>query len=449
MARRKGERINGAIFDYNHITTLSDIDCHVLLVSSRTLYLLQNIALEEPGYYGRYITAQYDGQDVETVDKGDPETVTIDRVAEQFRLEVIPVCDELFTILNDIKIQLTTIAQTPNCGCETVGTVVPEEPITENPPIGPGTDFENEGEYNLYKCLAAESIVYGMVSLQQLYLDRFPFGWAGVAIAVMSGVFQFILTATKMNGLIAGLGLLSDLIASVITLGTDDVTAVRDAIEANYDQLKCRLYCATSTADAITGWQEIIDDNAALTAEQTDYMDLFLQPIVFNRLFAYRPDELFVGLAADCSECGCDAGACSFQFSVVGSPPLTLGSGSFRYDGLSFVLSSVEFSPGIHTMSFGVMELCTVCDPPINWCVEFLATDITTGLSANWTREIFCVQTGCAGFLESDYSDQFPPLNETFSCAAAQFSNPTPFSITMRILGQLPPCAGSPLTSGC
>ncbi len=48
-------RATGALFDVDGLQLLDDSNCNLLLVSDRTLYLLQQFALNEVNWLARYV----------------------------------------------------------------------------------------------------------------------------------------------------------------------------------------------------------------------------------------------------------------------------------------------------------------------------------------------------------------------------------------------------------
>jgi hypothetical protein len=119
VAIREASRIHGAIWDVTKLSGLSESECHVLFVSARTLYILANLAENEVNWYSRYYSAVFDGGYVDTVEAGDPEVELVDRIANNFRLEVIsvncdllPVLEQLVAATEDISARLLTIDAT-------------------------------------------------------------------------------------------------------------------------------------------------------------------------------------------------------------------------------------------------------------------------------------------------------------------------------------------------
>jgi len=91
MILRDSARILGATWDLTELSDLSDSPDQVLFVSERTLNILANLAQNEVGFYGKYIGETLNGGLVRVIDDDDSEAEDVDRIAQNFGLEVIPV----------------------------------------------------------------------------------------------------------------------------------------------------------------------------------------------------------------------------------------------------------------------------------------------------------------------------------------------------------------------
>ena len=93
MAIRDTARIVGSIQDVDHLASLSDSPVNVLIVSDRSLYLMQNFGLTEVQNYDVYAKEFRPGGIFVSVSDEDPETEEIDDIARNYNLEVQPVSD--------------------------------------------------------------------------------------------------------------------------------------------------------------------------------------------------------------------------------------------------------------------------------------------------------------------------------------------------------------------
>jgi len=336
-------------------------------------------------------------------------------------------------------VNLTLQQQTP-CGCEGIGTEMPQDPVNTPPDIGPGEDWETVEEYDGYKCLMSATIIHTLIQSQLLLYNSNVEGYFAAFVVIVTAALQWALAAAKLIEISAELGKFQQIVSALISGEDLSLQAIAAELDLNRQELICLLYCSVSASDAQTKFLDFVAV-MDLTATERAYLSLYAIPAIFNRLFTYQPDKLILVLAADCSECGCsDIVSCGYVFQVSG--PNVLGSGAFRYDGLPFTLSSVPFA-GVHVLNYFVpCSIPSECEGE-QWCSEFTATTITTGLNANWTRKLHSWNAGCS-LNTSDYNDEFPPLNTVMPIGFVELANPSAFTVTMRIYSQLGPIDQAP-----
>jgi hypothetical protein len=102
MKTKKYNRTLGALHDLSAILAYPDDDCNVLLVSSRTLAILHNYAINEVNWYARYYVDRLPGGYVTVPDKLDIEALDIDELARNYRLEVQDMSCDLTAALSAI-----------------------------------------------------------------------------------------------------------------------------------------------------------------------------------------------------------------------------------------------------------------------------------------------------------------------------------------------------------
>jgi len=450
MALKKGERIAGAIHDLAHLATLSPLNKHILCVNDQTLYLLQNFAGEDVNYTGRYVKAYFPGGMVDTVDPDDPEVTTVNEIANRFRLEMYPMCEEIIVALENINITLARLADRPCCDGGNVGTEFPEDPETGPPPIGPGEDFPDVPTYDTYKCQQAATIAYSLLQTHRLLLAEFPFGLAGLTIAAMTAALQYVFAAAGLVALFTQLGTITSMITALLQGGTIDFDNVVTRLEVLYDDIICALFCAANTEAAITAVSDLLDADVPLTPNERVYIKLYLQAVIINRLFSYQPDTLNLVLAPDCSSCGCDSIPCGFVFTDQGVGG-GFASGTFDYRGLEFTLSSTpDLDNTYHRIWFNTIADCVSC--PGNWCVEFVSST-ADGTIATHTRTTRCYYCDGEALLTRTKEFQFDspslPLDgQILTLGAFYFNNPVPFEVTLRIIGPAGECSDAPDLAG-
>ncbi len=325
---------------------LADDDCHILFVSSQTLYLLANYAVNEVNYLARYAKSFEDGGLYEPVREGDAEEIDVLKIANQFSLEVIPMCQELLLEIADITGELNGIkteigslsfnlqfirqsidnsSQIAGC-CDPTGTVMPptapdmEDPITGDPP----EDWGTWGEYYTYKCKAANRIaddwiatMSGMATLS---------GAAGAIGAIALGLF---LNTSLMGGLLVGLmfiGFSAAAAATIVIMALIAIigggvgllayfASIATEMDTNKQTLVCLLFQSISPENAgqiVVDFTTDIaadltydpgDDDALFQAQVGIIVEAIFNPALTNLLFELDEETDDYSGTVDCSEC--------------------------------------------------------------------------------------------------------------------------------------------------
>ena len=91
MTTRDASRVVGSIQDVDHLASLSDSPVNVLIVSDRSLYLMQNFGLTEVQNYHVYAKEFLPGGLFSSVGDEDIEAEEVDEIARNYNLEVQPV----------------------------------------------------------------------------------------------------------------------------------------------------------------------------------------------------------------------------------------------------------------------------------------------------------------------------------------------------------------------
>lgn len=386
MALKNTSRIGGAVHAVPALELLPDDDCNILVVSSRTLYMLANMAEMEATWHARFAKTVLTGGLVDTVETTDPEADFVDQVIRSFRLEVIPVtCDfsELAAAINNVA---AALGNQSGCDCPQQGVVCIDaadiQPDgTQNPPAtegeyGPvGTEypegFDSLEDYLAYKCEAANFIMDGLVTLLRTFSPAF----LGVAtMAVVSSVLAVATSAVGAAVVLPPLAFVAILaaVAGMLFLGAEFYTTLNslaDALEADREEIVCRLYQAQNTTNAINSAIDEIEDvieavvlasaipapfQGAAQTVLTEVITELWNTSTMNQLFQLVIDISYAG--ADCSMCG-ETAPCEWQIApnaagvtIPGGGPV--GSGTITNDGEEFTLNSVQDAAGIHRLIF-------------------------------------------------------------------------------------------------
>lgn len=368
-------------------------------------------------------------------------------IAERIMASLMMDCGSTFSAIANALTQISlTIQQQVNCGCESVGTTIPETPDDGPPPVGPGTDFEDVEEYDNYKCQAAGTFMYSIIQSQTLLIDSNAQGYFGAAVAIVTGALLYVLNVAGFTALVGQLGTVSQLALALIQGEELSLENVRTRLQANEDDLLCALFCGVSTQTSIDQFMTIINGDNNLTASEQAYIGLYMQAVIINRLYSYQPELLNLVIEPDCSGCDCASNiVCPYQFQVASGT--VLGSGAFRYDGLSFTLNSASFS-GFHLLNFFVpCQVAGQCEGN-QWCLEIVSTTINTSEGQNRTRRLTSYNAACTTNV-SNYAGAFPPIGQNMIVGFVEFTSDTPFSVTFRIHGPETETDQPPATASC
>lgn len=466
MSIRQEAHIKGSVHDVARLSALSGDDCHVLLVSSRTLYLLANFAMLEVDFLGRYAKDIFDGGLVDVVDSGDTEEVLVREIANNFGLEVIPVCQELFTALDNIAVQiglLNTSVQTSvevsGC-CTPYGTEVgPDAPLLEDPGTGdPPDDWVTWAAYDTYRCRAANKIADDWIATLT------SMATLSGAVATIAGIaLGLFLSTSLLGGMLVGLMVLgfsagaaaaiiiAALIAMIVTSAglLAYFADLGQEISDDKETLVCQLYNSQSPESARSKLINFSMAKAALityspAGDATPFqaglqgiVNALFNNAITNVLFELDAEvDTYVG-SIDCDNCDPPV-FILFQEGLDASPR---GTGDLTPDGTQRVLSSHEDSNGTHYVAFGVYAESST----LSYSVDCAA--LPPGVQGT-DDENFTVQINASGgAIDSSQGTQcddgvhtelwnpaFPTFDQDFLITWMEAADATdPFTITVTI----------------
>jgi len=105
-------RVGGAVHDVAHLGTLAQDDCHVIILSERSLYILNNLSLGEVGYLARYAKQYLPGNLFVPVEVGDEWEEFVRDTQNAFGLEVTDVTCDITTVLEGLVAEIQTMNTT-------------------------------------------------------------------------------------------------------------------------------------------------------------------------------------------------------------------------------------------------------------------------------------------------------------------------------------------------
>jgi hypothetical protein len=266
------ERARGAIHDLAALADLDSRPCHLLCVSSRTLYLLHNLAAADVTFFGRYAEelAEYGYWALE---RDSPLWSLFSDVVAGFQLEVRDMTCDIESGLNAVADALAAL----RCGCgggqygpATLECIVnlsnedllgPDDADQGNPQFDPPPEgFATWEEYFVYKCQAANFIWAlsrkHMVALRTFDGLALTASMVGPVIAGLAGALPAVFTP-------AGFAVF---VASVVAIGVtagwawfymDEMISWWDD---NRQEIVCSLYNAGQSPQAVEALGNALED---------------------------------------------------------------------------------------------------------------------------------------------------------------------------------------------
>jgi len=105
-------RVGGSVHDVTHLETLDPADCHVIVLSERSLYILNNLSLGEVGYIARYAKQYLPGNLFVPVEIGDEWEEFVRDAHNAFGLEVMDMTCDIVGVLEGLVAQIETMNTT-------------------------------------------------------------------------------------------------------------------------------------------------------------------------------------------------------------------------------------------------------------------------------------------------------------------------------------------------
>lgn len=389
MPRQNVQPVRGAIHDVERLKAMSDSPCNIIAVSERTLNIIQNYAIDEVNYTGRY-GVSFDGPFYTPVTESDPDYDFVLDVIRRYRLEVNDMTGELVASINSLTATISGALST-SCGCEIgedVATTDGQEGGSLPDPVA-GQAYVAADPITDRKCKAANYIHQGVRGVvEELKLNRADqYGFAGL---------QFVLTlvTTIVGGLIAGpFGLLVGAVAGgslSMALGlfkaSFSLTLLLASIEDDEAAAVCALYEATTASGAEAAYKAVLSAGGA-TSVELEFVDHLLPTNVLNLLFfAWGDSEGVIDdVTVEQSCVGCaPVGGCQWEFRDGSLSPPIYGTGTLDKDGGTHTLTAVEIAPNwlmyidLLTDSGGPGEDCDGLDN-VNARIEFVSVSIDIG----------------------------------------------------------------------
>lgn len=349
MGKRRIERSAGFVHDIAKVSSLTDEQLNLRLLSDRSLYILQNLSELDVTFISRYGEILgggfYNPVQSGTSEAGEVETAIdiIRRDLNDMSIEdtLACVCDSL----KDISAGITA-ALGASESCE-VGTDVETTDGQEGGPLPDpvnGLDYSAADPIVDRKCLAAnyihQSIVAVISDLKLKRADQYLVSGLAFVLqltstilvgAILTGPFALLIAAVA--GAMVGLAVL--LLKASFSLALLETALLSDEAGAI-----CALFEATTADGARTNYTTHLLGEGATSAEIAA-IEYFLPNNILNLLFfAWGDSEAAISAVTPTHDCStCSVGGCQWKFSTE-FPGVPTGSGSLLKDGGSRVLTA-------------------------------------------------------------------------------------------------------------
>lgn len=301
--------VKGTVLDLPGLMSLSADDCNVLVVSTRTLSIIQAYGRAEVGFLSRYAELFLPGERYEVAEtSGDFDD--INNIVNAYGLETLDMSCDVVLALNNIANVLG--ASRFDCGCEIGQSVDTDAPTEGGDPPGPVGEIVY-GEPDIIpdrKCNAANSIHFTLVDLFS-ELDSHNVDDLGtLGLVVVAGLVSAIIGSVALGpfGTLIGavVGITSVLAARIIGLSVDLASMVT-VLGDNQVNLVCGLYNTTDAASARTAYIGVLTSEGTLSSAEIGIIELLLTNAVLNVLyFSAEDSEEFLGTyvgPVDCVSC--------------------------------------------------------------------------------------------------------------------------------------------------
>jgi len=392
MSLKRLSRVFGSIFDVAALSEIPDDDCHVIFVSGRTLYLMQHFGNNEVNFLARYADSfSDDGRYYDAVDLDSPNVDLVQRIAQDYRLEVLDMqCTDVIAAIDNLAAQIglinVALQNSGGCGCG-------DQTLDPGPLDDQAIDLSQHGgsgaNYLTYKCeysnLIVDKVLYVIREIDAANVDVWLLGGVGGATAILGGL---LLAGPAGWTAILALGVVSALLLAVIELGVDDLSDIETVLASHQDDLVCALYDAGIAQEAKDTFLAVLAGQG-ISAIGLQVVGLMLWNDVLNQLFfetsVHSPVSTWLNDDFTPSTCGatCDGHVLTVfrRLAEFQDDEFYGGSGDISIGSGSRVLSSTLASNGFHYITFR----SRLASLGLNaFTFDLTAISLTAGQGAGW-----------------------------------------------------------------
>ncbi len=286
--------IRGTVLDLPHALSLSGTDCNVLLVSSRTLFFIQQFGLGEMTFRSRYASEFLDGARYVIAETA-TELDDINDIVNLYGLEVVDVGCDIVAAIQGVQSAILT-ATSNACACGTVGETI--EAAAGTPGGAPPPGFGEPDPAIVDRlCQAAnaihESIVDTIVELNNNNVD----GFLSLGFGVVSGLISAIVAAAfipVVGVLVVGVaGAIVGVTLAVLAAGLN-LQDLEDDLASEQQDLICALVEAVSATAARSDYIAVLAAAGSSTVNNALIAALLTNDVLDLLYFSTGGSEAFL-----------------------------------------------------------------------------------------------------------------------------------------------------------
>lgn len=284
MARWLISRANGFVHDINVVASLSDEPTNIRLLSDRSLYILQNLSLEDVTFLSRYGEILTGGFYLPVL-AGSPEEADVVTAVDLIRRDLNSMSVE--QLLECICETNTALVEQGTVGGSVVGVISSDGEVA----TGPDEQFPDQTSYFDAKCNVANAIFDTVLGLVDWLDDNDVDLLAGLFGGVTSGLLVAIALAGPVGWSWAIVGALITSLAGYIVRLSINFSDLSAALNDTQDECVLGLFNSSNAATARTTFVEAVEAGSpAITSVESAFLGMLMVSDLLNNLFSPRED---------------------------------------------------------------------------------------------------------------------------------------------------------------
>jgi len=286
VARREISRVNGFVHDVNTVASLSSEPSNIRVLSDRTLYILQNLSLEDVTFLSRYGEILTNGFYI-PVAAGSPEQVDVEDAVDLIRRD-----------LNDMSVEqlleCICAAQNAMIDQEEAGGQEIEAQLSDGQvPVGPDEQFPDQASYFDAKCNVSNGIFDTILGAVTWLDDNSVALLIGLFGGVTSGLIAGLIGAGPFGWAVIVTSSVIAGIAAFISRNLVNFSDLKAALIDTQDEAVLSLFNATDTLTARGNFISAVEAGTpAITSIESGVLSLMLTSDMLNNLFTPRADAV-------------------------------------------------------------------------------------------------------------------------------------------------------------